>query len=97
MNGKEVVNLEAEIHGMSEAEARERFSLDPSADILLRVFCTTRAGRVALLLNAYDKGEATSKKKQQAEIREAIARKKRLDQRDASRTKAARRSSRRAT
>src|SRR5580704_17002478 len=43
MNGKEIVNLEAELHGVSEDEARDRFGLNPSEDVLLRVFCTTRA------------------------------------------------------
>jgi hypothetical protein len=29
MNGKEIVNLEAEIHGITEQEARDRFGLNP--------------------------------------------------------------------
>ena len=71
MNGKQIVNLEAEIHGISEDQARERFGLDPSEDVLLRVFCTSRAGEIVLLLHGYDKGKDPSPKRQQAEIAEA--------------------------
>lgn len=95
MNGKEIVNLEAEIHGISEDEARDRFGLNPSEDVLLRVFCTTRAGAVVLLLHAYDKGEDPSKRRQQAEIGEARRRLKILERRDAAARKTQRRSGRR--
>lgn len=91
MNGKEIVNLEAEIHGISDEEARNRFGLNPSEDVLLRVFCTTRAGAVVLLLHAYDKGEDPSKRRQQAEIVEARRRLKILERRDAAVRKAQRR------
>lgn len=91
MAGKEVVNLEAEIHGITVEEARERFDLDPSTDVLLRVFFTTRANKLILLLHGYDKGEDASKKRQQTEINEAKARLKRIEQREALAKKAARR------
>jgi hypothetical protein len=94
MNGKEIVNLEAELHGISEDEARDRFGLNPSEDVLLRVFCATRAGAVVLLLHAYDKGEDPSKRRQQAEI-EARRRLKTLERRDAAARKTQRRSGRR--
>jgi hypothetical protein len=82
MNGKNVINLEAEIHGISEAEARRRFSLDPSEDLLLRVFCTTRENRIVLLLAGYDKGEDPSGKRQQSEIAEAERRLRNLGARE---------------
>lgn len=94
MNGKEIINLEAEIHGITEGEARERFGLNPSEDVLLRVFCTSRAGTVVLLLHAYDKGEDPSKRRQQNEIAEARRRLKIVQQRDAAARKAERRGGR---
>src|SRR5271155_4252024 len=84
-----------QIHGISEDEARDRFGLNPSEDVLLRVFCTTRAGAVVLLLHAYDKGEDPSKRRQQAEIGEARRRLKILERRDAAARKTQRRSGRR--
>jgi hypothetical protein len=91
MNGKEIINLEAAIHGITDDQARERFGLDPSEDVLLRVFCTTRAGAVVMLLHSYDKGEDPSKKRQQKEIAEARRRKNVMEQRDALARKAQRR------
>ncbi len=88
MNGKEIVNLEAEIHGISDSQAQERFGLSPSEDVLLRVFCTTRAGGVVLLLHGYDKGRSPSKRRQQAEIAEATRRLTVLKIRDAKARKA---------
>ncbi|MHB1861187.1 MAG: hypothetical protein ACYCUM_14005 [Solirubrobacteraceae bacterium] len=90
MNGKQIINLEAQIQGISEEQARDRFSLNPSEDVLLRVFCTTRAGAVVLLLHGYDKGEDPSKRRQQAEIEEARRRLKILQRRDATTRKAQR-------
>jgi TPP-dependent indolepyruvate ferredoxin oxidoreductase alpha subunit len=83
MNGKEIVNLEAEIHGITEAHARQRFGLDASGDVLLRVFCTARAGRVILLLHGYDRGASSSKRRQQREIAEATRRLKVIEAREA--------------
>ncbi len=91
MKGKEVVNLEAEIHHISNEEALERFGLDPSEQLLLRVFCTVRVGKVILLLNGYDKGVAPADKRQQAEIREAERRLRLVERREAQARKAARR------
>jgi hypothetical protein len=91
MNGKGVINLEAEIRGITEDEARERLGLNPSEDILLRVFCTSRHGKVVLLLHGYDKGGDVSKKRQQNEIAEAKARLNVLKARDALARKEARR------
>jgi len=91
MNGKGVINLEAEIYGITEDEARKRFRLDPSEDILLRVFCTTRKGKVILLLHGYDKGQDVSKKRQQSEIDEAKRRLEIVKQREAKERKAGRR------
>jgi hypothetical protein len=97
MNGKEIINLEAEIHGITDAEARERFGLNPSEDVLLRVFCTTRTGKVVMLLHSYDKGADASTKRQQSEIAEARRRKNVLDQRDRVARKAQRRAGKRGT
>jgi hypothetical protein len=91
MNGKEIINLEAEVHGISEDEARARFNLDPSEDILLRVFCTTQAGKVILLLHGYDKGRDASRRRQQREIAEARRRKNIVEQRAAVERKTRRR------
>lgn len=74
MTGKAVINLEAEIHGISEAEARARFGGDRSEDILLRVFFHPHGDKLILLLGGYDKGKDTSAKRQQAEIRVAVSR-----------------------
>lgn len=71
MTGKQVVNLEAEIHGISVDDARRRFALNPSESILLRVFCTAYGDKLVLLLHGYDKGEDPSKRRQQREIDEA--------------------------
>lgn len=95
MNGTAVINLEAEIHGVSEEEARQRFALDPSADVLLRVFCTARAGKLVLLLHGYDKGRDASKRRQQNEIREAEKRLKAVIQRDHKQRKTERRAGKR--
>lgn len=95
MNGKEIINLEAEIHGISEVDARRRFGLNPSEDVLLRVFCTTRPGTVVMLLHGYDKGEDTNRKRQQSEIAEARRRKTIVEQRHAVARKFARRAGKR--
>jgi hypothetical protein len=95
MNGKQIINLEAEIHGITEDEARERFGLNPSEDVLLRVLCTTRGGTVVMLLHGYDKGEDPSKKRQQTEIAEARRRKKVVEHREAVARKAQRRGGKR--
>jgi len=74
MTGKAVINLEAEIHGINEAEARARFGGDRSEDILLRVFFHPHGDKLILLLGGYDKGKDASGKRQQAEIRLAVSR-----------------------
>lgn len=56
MSGKAVISLEAEIHGISEAEARERFGDDRSEDILLRVFLHPRGAKPSLLLERLRQG-----------------------------------------
>jgi hypothetical protein len=71
MSGKEVLNLEAEIHGITVEEARARFSLNAAEDILLRVFRASYGEKIILLLHGYDKGEDSSKRRQQREIDEA--------------------------
>jgi hypothetical protein len=71
MSGKEVLNLEAEVHGITLEEARARFSLNTSEHILLRVFCASHGEKIVLLLHGYDKGEDPSKRRQQREIEEA--------------------------
>lgn len=95
MDGKEIINLEAEIHGITEAEAQERFGLDRSEGILLRVFCAARGGCVVVLLHAYDKGQDPSVKRQRTEIAEARRRLTTVAQRDAITRKSARRVGRR--
>ena len=97
MNGKQIINLEAEIHGIGEDDARDRFGLHPSEDVLLRVFCTTRAGKVVLLLHAYDKGRDASKKRQQQAIKESRTRKRALERREDAARKASERASKRKT
>ena len=74
MTGRQVLNLEAEIRGISEAEARERLGIDRSAEILLRVFFHPYGDKLLLLLGGYDKGVDPSPKRQQAEIRTARSR-----------------------
>lgn len=74
MTGKAGINLEAEIHGISEAEARARFGGDRSEDILLRVFFHPHGDKLILLLGGDDKGKDVSGKRQQAEIRLAVSR-----------------------
>jgi hypothetical protein len=69
MTGRQVVNLEAEIHGISEEEARARIGIDASADILLRVFFHPHGDKLLLLLGGYDKGRDPSARRQQAEIK----------------------------
>lgn len=82
MSGKEVVNLEAEINAITTEEARRRFDLNPSEEILLRVFCATHGEKVILLLHGYDKGQDTNKRRQQREIAEARRRLADLKQRE---------------
>jgi hypothetical protein len=74
MTGKSVINLEAEIHGISEAEARARFGGDRSEEILLRVFFHPHGNKLILLLGGYDKGKDASAKRQQVEIDLAVSR-----------------------
>lgn len=74
MTGRQVLNLEAEIHEISEDEARQRLGIDASADILLRVFFHPHGDKLLLLLGGYDKGEDPSSRRQQAEIRTAQGR-----------------------
>lgn len=74
MTGRQVLNLEAEIRGISEEEARERLGIDRSADILLRVFFHPYGDKLLLLLGGYDKGVDPSPKGQQAEIKIARGR-----------------------
>jgi hypothetical protein len=90
MSGKEVINVEAEIHGISVAQARERFVLNPSEDVLLRVFCGTHGSKIVLLLHGYDKGEDPSARRQRGEIAEAVRRLAIVRARDA-RTESAKR------
>ena len=66
MSGKEVVNLEGEINDVSHDEARRRFDLNPSEDLLLCVVCATQGRKVILLLHGYDKAKDASKRRQQA-------------------------------
>lgn len=68
MSGKEVINLEAEIRGISEAEARRVVGGDGSSQLLLRVFFYPHGDKLILLLGGYDKGKDPSSKRQQAEI-----------------------------
>ncbi len=74
MSGKSVITLEAEIHGISDADARARFGGDRSEDILLRVFFHPHGDKLILLLGGYDKGKDASAKRQQAEINLAVSR-----------------------
>lgn len=73
MTGKSVINLEAEIHGISEAEARalRRRPLrgDPAAGVL-----PPHDNKLILLLGGYDKGKDASAKRQQVEIDLAVSR-----------------------
>lgn len=94
MKGKEVINLEAEIHGITEREAQTRFAGDLSEDILLRVFFHPDGDKLILLLGGYDKGDDTSSKRQQSEINTAAAR---LRDFQARRATAKKRSTRRRT
>jgi hypothetical protein len=74
MSGKEVINLEAEIRGISEQQARERLGADASSQILLRVFFHPHGDKLILLLGGYDKGDDPSSKRQQSEIATATKR-----------------------
>lgn len=74
MTGRQVVNLEAEIHRISQHEARIRLGIDASQDVLLRVFFHPHGDKLLLLLGGYDKGEDPNAKRQQAEIRLALGR-----------------------
>lgn len=89
MSGKNVINLEAEIHGITFEEAREKFELDPSEALLLRVFCHAYGEKIVLLLHGYDKGEDPSTKRQQTEIAEAKTRLRKFKARQAAAEKAA--------
>lgn len=91
MRGSEVINIEAEINEVTAAVAAQRFDLNASEDILLRVFFAPRGEKLVLLLHGYDKGEDTSKKRQQNEIRTAQARLTALDEREARAKKIAKR------
>jgi hypothetical protein len=74
MSGKAVINLEAEIRGITEDEAKERLGADSSSQILLRVFFHPHDDKLILLLGGYDKGEDPSAKRQQTEIATALRR-----------------------
>lgn len=91
MRGNEVINKEAEINQIEPAVAKERFGLDSSEDILLRVFFTARGGKLVLLLHGYDKGESPGHKHQQNQIKEAAKRLTALEEREKAAKKAARR------
>jgi hypothetical protein len=71
MNGKQVINLEAELRGISEKEAKQRLGADASSEILLRVFFHPHGDKLILLLGGYDKGKDPSSKRQQTEIETA--------------------------
>jgi hypothetical protein len=79
-----------DVNRITEAHARERFRLDGSEDVLLRVFCTARAGKVILLLHGCDRGKRPIARRQQAEIAMAVRRLNVLNARDAKERKAAR-------
>lgn len=53
---------------------RNRKQDEPSAAILLRIFCHAYGDRIVLLLGAYDKASDPSKRRQQAEIAVAKSR-----------------------
>lgn len=82
MPGSQVINTEADVHGIEPETARERYDLDASEDILLRVFFTTRGEKLILLLHGYDKGEAPGKKYQNRQIEEAKSRLTALEERE---------------
>jgi phage-related protein len=91
MRGSQVINTEAEIHEIDPEAAKERFGLDSSEDILLRVFFTARGEKLVLLLHGYDKGESPGHKHQQKQIDEAAKRLNALEEREKADKKSARR------
>jgi phage-related protein len=92
MRGSQVINNEDEVHDIEPETAQERYDLNASEDILLRVFFTTRGEKLILLLHAYDKGKAPSTKNQNNQIKEAVRRLARLEQLDKAAAKEKRRS-----
>jgi hypothetical protein len=74
MRGNQVINNEADVRGIDPDTAQERYDLDASEDILLRVFFTARGEKLILLLHGYDKGAAPSKTHQNKQIEEAKSR-----------------------
>ena len=95
MRGSQVINLEAEINEIEPEAAAQRFDLNASEDILLRVFFTARGEKLVILLNGYDKGEDTSRRRQQNEIATAKSRLLVLDEREKREKKAAKRAGKR--
>jgi hypothetical protein len=91
MRGEQVINNEADVHGIDPETAQERFGLDASEDILLRVFFTARGEKLILLLHGYDKGESPGKKHQNTQIQEAKERLRALDEHEKIARKAQRR------
>jgi phage-related protein len=91
MRGSQVINSEAEINQIEPDTAKERFGLDSSEDILLRVFFTARGDKLILLLHGYDKGENPGHKHQQNQIKEAAKRLTALEASEKAAKKAARR------
>jgi hypothetical protein len=82
MRGNQVINTEADVHGIDPDTAQERYGLDASEDILLRVFFTTRGEKLILLLHGYDKGQSPSKKHQNQQIESAKSRLAELEERE---------------
>lgn len=74
MSGKELLNLEADVRGITVEELRATGEFDASEAILLRVFYHPHGDQIILLLGAYDKGKDTNEKRQEKEI--AIAKKR---------------------
>jgi len=91
MRGSQVINSEAEINQIEPDTAKDRFGLDSSEDILLRVFFTARGDKLILLLHGYDKGENPGHKHQQNQIKEAAKRLTALEASEKAAKKAARR------
>jgi phage-related protein len=82
MRGSQVINTEASVHDIDPDTAQERYDLDASEDILLRVFFTTRGEKLILLLHGYDKGRTPSPKHQNKQIEEAKDRLRVLEERE---------------
>ncbi len=74
MTGRQVLNLQTEIHGTTEHATRTRLGIDTSEEILLRVFFHPHGDKILLLLGGYDKGQDPNAKRQQTEIKLALGR-----------------------